>query len=116
MAGKFGGFTPGLKGCHRHGALLLGAEGRVALAREWRDQWQVPTLAWRRVALSMAGGQRKRSFIAPPTECIQRAGCAARRHLEHVGVNHGGADIRVTQQPCTDAEYRCPLAASAANE
>ncbi len=29
---------------------------------------------------------------------IQRARCAARRHLEYMGVNHGGADITVAQQ------------------
>ena len=29
---------------------------------------------------------------------IQRAGRAARRHLEHMGVNHGGGDIAVAQQ------------------
>ena len=41
-------------------------------------------------------GSRHTSHQA--TERIQRAGRAARRHLEHMGVNHGGADIRVAQQ------------------
>ena len=38
-------------------------------------------------AMSRRSGQR-----------IQRAGRAARRHLEHMGVNHGGGDIAVAQQ------------------
>ena len=71
----------------------------MALAREWRGQWQVPTLAWRRgCAAQWREGSGSGHSLHQSTECIQRAGCAACRHLEHVGVNHGGADIRVTQQ------------------
>ena len=31
-------------------------------------------------------------------KCIQRAGRATRRHLKHMGVNHGGGHIAVAQQ------------------
>ena len=38
---------------------------------------------------------------------IQWTGCSARSHLEHMGVNHGGADIRMTQQLLHPQELRC---------
>lgn len=42
-------------------------------------------------------------------QCIQRAGRAARRHLEHMGVDHGGAHVRVPQQFLHRADVRARL-------
>ena len=72
------GFTLGLKGATGHGGTACGGGGRVALAREWRGQWQVPTLAWRRGCASpWRVGSGSGHSLHQSTECIQRAGCAA---------------------------------------
>ena len=42
---------------------------------------------------------------------IQRACCAARRHLQHMGVNHCRARVAGQEVPAP-CKYRCPIGAS----